>query len=39
MKCGARVPDKALINRAHVVDEEQVCEVCRERSKPKLTAA
>lgn len=39
MRCGARVPDKALVNYATVVPEEEVCEVCRERDEPRLTAA
>lgn len=37
MKCGARVPPKALVNRTHLVHHDELCKVCRERIEPKLT--
>ena len=39
MLCGATVPDKALVNRTHVVAESDVCQGCREKMRPVLRVA
>lgn len=36
--CGARIPEKALVNWAHLVGEAEVCKVCRERAEQPRAA-